>query len=416
MLALKSKKTNPKALMFGIENYAHLELVYLLFGVFTLIALYLWSYHWKAAKMAQFAHVKSLLKIADSISKSKKISKRILVCLAYLLLVFAMMRPQGSADHKLDDNTPDSGDKKITSSISLEDIDSAEKKGEKVVIKESARDIIFLLDVSASMGAEDLYPNRLSKAKEMIGDILGALDGEHVGLVVFTSVPSVKSILTIDYSYFRQVLDKVAINDNDFAGTKFSPALEEIINRQFDFSDNEYKDLIIITDGGDTDVEGLTGSSRTALEEQIYALSEKAFTEKGIRIHTIGLGTKAGSLVRGVKDPQGEPVKSSLNEEFLKNISQRAKGISITAADSFIDMKEIYKNRIAGGSREEIGREVEVDAEKLKELVEKQKEEGEQKVVYQELYHYPLLLALLFLTIEFFISEKRKSRLRPEES
>jgi len=262
------------------------------------------------------------------------------------------------------------------------------------------------------MGAEDLYPDRLSKAKEMIRDILSALDGEHVGLVVFTSVPSVKSILTLDYSYFRQILDKVQINDNDFAGTKFGPALKEIIHRQFDFSENKYKDLIVITDGGDTDIEGLSGSDRTTMEESIYALSEEAYTDKGIRIHTIGLGTQAGAIVRGVQDSQGQQVKSSLNAEFLNNISQRAKGVSISAADSFLDMKEIYKTKIAGGIHEEIGREVEVDPDKLRELVEKQKEEGEQKVIYQELYLYPLLLALLLLIVEFFISEKKAQRLQ----
>jgi Ca-activated chloride channel family protein len=291
----------------------------------------------------------------------------------------------------------------------MEDIQSKKDTGEKVIVKESARDIIFLLDVSASMGAEDLYPNRLSKAKEMIGDILSVLDGEHVGLVVFTSVPSVKSILTLDYSYFRDVLGKVRINDNDFAGTKFGPALNEIIHKQFDFSENKYKDLIIITDGGDTDIEGLSGADRTAMEEKIYDLCEEAYLDQGIRIHTIGLGTKAGAIVRNVQDSQGQQVKSRLNEEFLKNISQRAKGVAISAADSFLDIKEIYKSRIAAGSREEIGREVEVDPDKLQELVEKQKEEGEQKVVYKELYPFPVLLALLLLSVEFFIPEKKRA-------
>ncbi len=347
-------------------------------------------------------------KIADSVSKPKRIAKRVLTCAAYLLLIFAIMRPPGNPDQKLNEPETESQDKKISASISIEEIKAEEDEGTKVKIRESARDIIFLLDVSASMGAEDLYPDRLSKAKEMIGDIVGALDGEHVGLVIFTSVPSVKCVLTLDYTYFRQVLNKVEINDNDFAGTKFGPALSEIIHKQFDFSDNKYKELIVITDGGDTDIEGLTGADRTAAENSIYALSEEAYTDKQIRIHTVGLGTKAGSIVRGVKDAQGRPVKSSLNEEFLSKISEKAKGINISAADSFVDMKEIYLNKIAAGNLEEISREIEIDKERLNELVEKQKEEGEQKIVYQEFYVYPLFLAILLMLIEFFISDKKK--------
>ena len=341
--------------MFGIEAYANQEHVYLFFGDFILVGIFLWSYHWRAARAAQFAHIKSMAKIADSVSKPKRIAKRVLTCLAYLLLIFAIMRPQGNPDQKLNDPDSDLQDKKISSAISMEEIEADEKGGTKVKIRESARDIIFLLDVSASMGAEDLYPDRLSKAKEMITDILGALDGEHVGLVIFTSVPSVKCVLTLDYTYFRQVLEKVEINDNDFAGTKFAPALAEIIDKQFDFSENKYKELIVITDGGDTDIEGLTGAERTAAENAIYALSEEAYLDKGIRVHTIGLGTEAGSIVRGVKDDQGQLVKSSLNGEFLSNISEKAKGVTVMAADSYVDMKKIYLDTIAVGGQEETG-------------------------------------------------------------
>jgi Ca-activated chloride channel family protein len=402
--------------VFGIEAYASQELFYLLFGVFILVGIFLWSYHWRAARAAQFAHINSMEKIADTISKPKRIVKRVLLCLAYLLLVFAIMRPQGNPDQKLNGPETDKQDKKISASISMEEIKEDGDGGAKVKIRESARDIIFLLDVSASMGAEDLYPNRLSKAKEMINDIVSALDGEHVGLVIFTSVPSVKCVLTLDYTYFRQVLAKVEINDNDFAGTKFGPALSEIIHKQFDFSENKYKELIIITDGGDTDIEGLSGADRTAAENAIYALSAEAYSAKGIRIHTVGIGTKAGSIVLGVKDDQGRAVKSSLNDEFLRKISEKAKGINVSAADNFVDMKAIYLDKIAAGNQEEISKEVEIDKDRLNELVEKQKEEGEQKIVYQEFYVWPLLLALLLLVLEFFITDKKNSKQHLEQS
>jgi Ca-activated chloride channel family protein len=204
----------------------------------------------------------------------------------------------------------------------------------------------------------------------------------------------------------------VRINDNDYAGTKFSPALKEIIDRQFDFSENKYKDLIIITDGGDTDLEGLKGEDKKAFANSIYDIAEQGFDEKRIRIHTVGLGTRAGSIVLGVKDSNGNPVRSSLNEEFLKNISQKAKGIYVSVEDSHVDMKEIFRKNIAiqGPYDLEKEREIELDEDKLKELVQKQKEKEEKKVVYEEFYIYPLILAVILLVVEFFISEKKRGR------
>ena len=397
--------------MFGIESYANENLVYLFFPVFILVGLYLWAHHWKVRKMAAFAHIDSMRKIADSASPFKKIVKRVMMCAVYLLLVFSLMRPQGNPDQELEDKTPKDENKKISASLSLEDMEKNEgDEGKKVKVREAARDIIFLLDVSASMGAEDLFPNRLQKAKEMIRDVISALDGEHVGLVVFTSIPSVKCVLTLDYTYFKQILDNVTINDNDFAGTKFTPALEEIFERQFDFSDNKFKDLIIITDGGDTDMEGLKGPDRKSFEDQIYMMAETAHKENGIRVHAIGLGTKAGSIVHGVKDRQGNPVRSSLNEDFLKSISRKAEGVYVSVEDSYVDMKEIFRKNIAVGGSEDFfkEKEIELDQDMLKELVQKQKEEEEQKVVYEEFYVYPLALAIFLLLMEFFISERRK--------
>lgn len=391
-----------------IEAYGNQGAVYLFFCIFILIGLFVWTYHWKVSKMEAFAHIDSMKKIAESISLPRKIVKRVLISLVYLLLVFSLMRPQGSPDQELKDETKTGNDKKETSSsLSMEDIKKKED-GEKVKVRESARDIIFLLDVSASMGAMDLYPNRLEKAKFMITDILSALDGEHVALVVFTSVPSVKCILTLDYTYFKKVLADVRINDNDFAGTKFTPALTEIIDKQFDFSQNKYKDLIIITDGGDTDLEGLPESDKKSFENSFYDLSRRAYEEKGIRIHAIGLGTKSGSVIQGVKDSSGNAVKSSLNEGFLKNISHHAKGVYVSVEDSAVDMKEIYKKHIAPAGPEDVEKEMEVDKDKMKELVQKQKEKEEQKVVYREYYIYPLALALMLLVLEFFISEKKR--------
>ncbi len=406
--------------MVGVEAYAAEHMVYLFFCVFILVGLHLWSHHWKTRKMNAFAHVESMRKIADSVSKPGRVLKCALIWAVYLLLVFALMRPQGNPDQELENGEPGEDAKTVTSSLSLEEIQKGgeDEKGAKVKVRESARDIIVLLDVSASMGAEDLYPNRLQKAKEIIRDIISALDGEHVGLVVFTSTPSVKCVLTLDYTYFKRVLEDVVINDNDFAGTRFTPALEEIFDRQFDFSENKHKELIIVTDGGDTDLEGLEGEDKAAFETGILSLAREAREENDIRVHVIGLGTPGGAIVHGVKDRHGGAVRSGLNEPFLKAVSQNGEGVYVSVKDSHVDMKTIYRENIAVGGSEEMEKEKEitVDQEKLKELVQKQKEREEQKVVYEEFYIHPLALAILLLLVEFFISDRKKHRGRKEAS
>lgn len=397
--------------MPGITAYANENLVYLFFLVFFLIGLFVWSYHDKKIKMAAFAHIASMKKIADSVSMPGRIAKRVCLGLVYLLLVFSLIRPQGEPDKVLKEaeKGDDGANKTVSSSLSLEDIQKKEK-GETVKVRENARDIIFLLDVSASMSAPDLYPDRLEKAKYLIRDIIACLDGEHVGLVVFTSVPSVKCVLTLDYTYFKQVLEAVAINDNDYAGTKFMPALKEIVDRQFDFSENKYKDLIVITDGGDTTLETLEGTEKASFEKSFFDLAKTAYEEKGIKIHTIGMGTKGGAIIPGVKDEKGNPVKSNLNEALLKGISNNAKGVYVAVEDSMVNMAEIFKTHMAPDEKMDIEKEMEVDPDKLKELVQKQKEEEEQKVVYEEYYIYPLFLAILILIAEFFIPERKRIR------
>lgn len=391
----------------GIEKYGNEIAIYLMFGSIVVAMILYYSFQWKRKKMLEFAHMDSAKKIFEAISLKKRIFKACLITMSFIFLIVALMRPQGLPDQE----KKDAKKKNKTEVVKKIDEDKSGKGNDrKVRMRESARDIIFLLDVSASMGAEDLTPNRLEKAKDFIIDIVEVLKGEHVGLVVFTSVPSVKCVLTLDYTYFKQVLRSVEINDNDYAGTKFTPALNEIINKQFDFSDNKYKELILITDGGDTELESLKGENKTAFAKQIYDLCEKGYGENQIRIHTLGIGTKSGSILQGIKNYNGKRVRSSLNAAFLQKISQVAKGVYIPVADGDLDLKSVYTNEIAKNSEleEERVKEVLIKQKKLNNYVQKQKETEERKIIYRELYYIPLLISLLLLTLEFYISDKKR--------
>lgn len=393
--------------MFYISKFGNENAVYMIFGVFALGLLFYYIYHWKLKKMAEFAHIESAKKIFETVSIKKRILKYSFLCVSYVLLCLAIMRPQGSSDELPNENEENNKDKKEVK-LDLGKSNQDPDKNQKIKVKESARDIIFLLDVSGSMGSEDLSPNRLEKAKDYIIDMVDVFDGEHVGLVIFTSTPSVKCVLTLDYTYFKQVLKSVAINDNDYAGTKFLPALDEIINKQFDYSDNKNKELIIITDGGDTELEGLQGEAKLNFENSMLALINKGYNENKIRIHTVGIGTKAGSIVPGVKDTAGGYVKSSLNEPFLINISKNAGGIYIGAEDGDPDMKAYYKKHIGVTANNLKEKEISVDQNMLNDMVQKSKSEEERKVVYKELFWIPAGLAGLFLILEFLVTERRK--------
>lgn len=391
--------------MFWIDKFGNENAVYLIFGVFGVGLLLYMTYHWKLKKMSEFAHIDSAKKIFETISNKKRILKYVLLCSCYVLLCIAIMRPQGSSDELPEEN--ENKDKKEVK-LNLGKSNQDPEKNQKVKVKESARDVIFLLDVSGSMGAEDLSPNRLEKAKDYILDMVDCFDGEHVGLVIFTSKPSVKCVLTLDYTYFKQVIKSVVINDNDYAGTKFMPALDEILNKQFDYSENKNKELIIITDGGDTDLEGLQGEPKKQFEDSMNSLIKKGYEENQVRIHTIGIGTKAGSIVPGVKDANGGYVKSNLNDTFLKNISKLGGGIYIAAEDGDPDMKAYYKKHIGNSLNNAKEKEISLDEKMLNDMVQKSKTEEDRKVVYSELFWIPTGLIIIFLILESLISERKK--------
>lgn len=397
-------------MMFGFSEFNNPNNAYFIFLIFAIGILFYWSWVWKKKKIKEFAHIESIKKIADQTSNVKRLIKIVLILLAFVCLVFSLMRPLGKLDELgADDKQEENKKEKLGD---LEVAGDEDQKNLKVKVKDTARDIIFMLDVSASMSAEDLYPNRLEKAKDYILDLVDKLKGEHIGLVVFTSAPSVKCVLTLDYTYFRQALRSVVINDNDYGGTQFKPSLDEVLNKQFDFSENKKKDLIIITDGGDTQIEGLTGEAKKTLENEIYELVRKANSENNIRIHTIGIGTKGGSVIQGVKDENGNFVRSGLQEGFLVGLSKSANGIYISAEDGDLGLGSFYEQYIKKvGANDGADQEMDMNRDQLNKMIQNKIEEDVMKVEYRELYFWPLLLGLILIVVDFFINEKKRIKI-----
>lgn len=208
-------------------------------------------------------------------------------------------------------------------------------------------DIMFVLDVSRSMLAEDIKPNRLERAKQAIGDVLHVLGGDRVGLVTFAGGAVVNCPLTINYSAFRMTLDEVGPLTTTRGGTLIGDAVRMAADAFVD-PIKKYKAIILITDGEDQ-------------ESYPVEAARKAFQEKGIRIFTVGLGdTSEGSRIPTDKNGQriflqheGQEVWSKMNPEPLREMAVAGGGAYVPAGTRNFDLGEIYTKYLATGEQRE---------------------------------------------------------------
>jgi len=185
-------------------------------------------------------------------------------------------------------------------------------------------DLIFAVDVSISMNAEDVKPSRLKKAKFEISQIIRRLQGDRVGIIVFAGASHLYLPLTSDYDAAILFLDEIDTEMIPTQGTAISSALNTGLSAFSDESE-KFKVLILITDGEDH-------------EGKAIAIAEKA-AQTGIIIHTVGVGSVSGSLIPVLdkktgdtsykKDRRGKLITSTLNEGILQDISRAGNGIYV---------------------------------------------------------------------------------------
>ena len=185
-------------------------------------------------------------------------------------------------------------------------------------------DLVFVVDISISMDAEDVKPSRLQKAKFEISQIIKQLKGDRVGIIVFAGSSHIYLPLTADYEAAQLFLDGIDTNMIPTQGTSISSALNSGLTA-FTEESEKYKVIIIITDGEDH-------------EGEAVEIAEKA-ARTGIIIHTVGVGSLTGSLIpiksqNGVsqeykRDRQGKLVTSKLNEMALTEIADAGNGIYV---------------------------------------------------------------------------------------
>ena len=210
---------------------------------------------------------------------------------------------------------------------------------ETVTASTASADVVFVLDTSRSMLAEDTAPNRLARAKAEIGQLVGRLEGHRVGLVAFAGRAVQVCPLTPDHSFFTTVLSTVDTTSAGRGGTKIGEAIKVAL-RGFP-SGAGAKLIVLITDGDDQD----------EYSEEMA----KAARNAGVKIIAVGLGSETGSQIT-LTDPQtgakttlmheGTPVISKLNGDQLRKIALVTEGAYVPAGTSAIDLDSIMESHV----------------------------------------------------------------------
>ena len=332
------------------------EALYSLVWVVPLIILfYLWSRYKRNRALKVFAGNTVFVRLGSMISMKKRLLKRLFILFAAVLIVFALSRPAWNPQEIL-----------------------AEQKG---------RDVVFLLDVSNSMFADDLKPNRLEGAKLAIDEAISSIEGDRVALIAFSGNANIMCPLTVDYSFFKNALDNASPLSVEVGGTQLADALRKALNNLLAGSDSKNKDVIIITDGGDAD----KADNRFAVE----AAREAA--EIGVRVITIGIGDEDVGKKIPYTNAQGERVYlqydgrdivTRLNAQVLRDMAKATPGGAyVNVGTSAFDLAGIYRSLVGGAEKNDI------DSGKV--------------TIYTEGFQYLLILAVLLLIAEYILNESR---------
>lgn len=222
---------------------------------------------------------------------------------------------------------------------------------EPIKVKRQGRDVVFMLDVSRSMLATDLAPNRLERAKIAIIDCIERLQGDRVGLVAFAGSAVVRCPLTLDYGFFKQMLEDTTTDITIKGGTNIGDTLRTIHSDVFDNQMKAYKDIIIISDGGDHD--------------SFPVNAAQSLGDEGIRLIVIGVGDSTVGQPIPLQESQdkylkyeGNRVLTKLDTASLRKIGLATPGgIYLEVGTGSIDLGEVYMDLIRSQQKREFGEE-----------------------------------------------------------
>lgn len=246
-------------------------------------------------------------------------------------------------------------------------------------VKREGADVIVCLDVSNSMLAQDLSPNRLIRAKYALEKMIDMLEGDRLGLVIFAGEAYVQLPITTDYNAAKMFLQSIGPGMVPVQGTNLEDAIRKAAE-SFSSDEGKNRAIILITDG-----ENHESAAIEAAEE---------VGKKGVMINTIGIGSENGvpiplienGTVKGYrKDKEGQTVVTKLNSDLLKTIASKANGVFVKATQADLGLNAVL--------------------DKIGEL-DKAQMESKMYTDYEDQFQWFLGLALIFFFLEFLITER----------
>ncbi|MFC4095619.1 VWA domain-containing protein [Euzebyella saccharophila] len=327
---------------------------YLLGIIPVLVVLFVLLQLWKKRTQKKFADFHLLKRLTPTRSRYKSGLKLFIFCLGIAFLTLGLVNP---------------------------------KIGTKLeTVKREGVDIVFAVDVSKSMLAEDIAPNRLEKAKRLVSEIINQLASDRIGIIAYAGQAFPQLPITTDYGAAKMFLQSMNTDMLTSQGTAINEAIE-LATTYYNDTEQTNRVLFIISDGED--------HSEGAVQDAV----ENA-REEGIRIFTIGVGKTKGAPIpikrNGVveslkKDSQGEVVITRLNEEVLTEIASEGDGEYIDGSNTE-DAVEFIKEQLLQMDKKEF--------------------EAKQFAEFKDQFQWFLALGLLFLFLDIFVLDKKTKWLK----
>ena len=298
----------------------------------------------KSRQLAEFGDPELMAQLMPDASKSRPVWKFSLMIVAAVLLIIAAARPQFGQQEK--------------------------------TVKRQGIEVMVALDISNSMLAEDVAPNRLDRAKQMLSKMIDNMVDDKVGLVVFAGDAFTQLPITCDYVSAKMFLNTITPNLIQTQGTAIGTALQTAITSFGAQESDAGRAIILITDGENHEDDALQAAERAAA--------------RGVKIYTIGIGTPEGAPIAigddFIRDEKGEIVVSKLDEASLQKIAVTTGGAYMRATNASVGVEEIVE---------------------LVNATEKAKFRTEIFEEYDEKFPIPLTAALVVLLVEFSILPRR---------
>ncbi|RYZ50122.1 MAG: VWA domain-containing protein [Sphingobacteriales bacterium] len=266
-------------------RFQHFQYLWLLLLIPIVIGLYAVYLRWRKSRVAKLGDPELVNRLLSGRIAGRSTTKFVLIAAALLFAILGLANLQQSAQ-----------------------TGQAERKGV---------DVFFALDVSKSMLATDIQPDRLTRAKQLISRMMEKMSDDRVGLVVFAGKSYLQVPLTIDYGAAKMLLETVKPDMIPTQGTVLGDAID-LSASSFSQKEKKYKALVLISDGEDHDAQAMDAAKKAA--------------EEGVVIYTIGIGSEKGSTIidpatgQPKLDDKGAPVITKLNEQELRSLAEATGG------------------------------------------------------------------------------------------